>query len=237
MTGRPGATEPVRHRIIDVTRELLANGGRSAVSTRAICAAADVTPPTIYRLFGDKQGLLDAVVSHNLTVYLAGRGDPTGGEDAVDDLRAGWDLHISFALAQPATYSLMYADRTPGAVSPAATHAWDALAALIHRIAETGHLSVAEDAATKLVHAAGTGTALTLISMPPDGDDPTLSSLAREAVIAAITHHEPTPDQPTPATAAITLQAVMAQSDALTPPERELLDEWLTRIIDDPSAA
>ena len=38
-----------------------ADGGRGAVTTRAVSAAARVQPPTIYRQFGDMRGLLDAV--------------------------------------------------------------------------------------------------------------------------------------------------------------------------------
>ena len=34
-----------------------------AVSTRAVAAAAGVQPPTIYRQFGDKEGLLDARIA------------------------------------------------------------------------------------------------------------------------------------------------------------------------------
>jgi AcrR family transcriptional regulator len=35
--------------------------GRRAVTTRAVAAGAGVQAPTIYRLFGDKDGLLDAL--------------------------------------------------------------------------------------------------------------------------------------------------------------------------------
>ena len=41
--------------------QLLNDGGREAVSTRAVAAAAGVQPPTIYRQYGDMQGLLSAV--------------------------------------------------------------------------------------------------------------------------------------------------------------------------------
>ncbi|WP_205752419.1 helix-turn-helix domain-containing protein [Cryptosporangium phraense] len=40
---------------------LLAEGGSERVSTRAVCEAAGVQPPTIYRLFDSMDGLLDAV--------------------------------------------------------------------------------------------------------------------------------------------------------------------------------
>ena len=50
-----------RARILRAATELLATGGRDAVTTRAVSAAAGVQPPTIYRHFGDMQGLFEAV--------------------------------------------------------------------------------------------------------------------------------------------------------------------------------
>ena len=45
-----------RTRILRAATELLATGGRSAVTTRAVSAAARVQPPTIYRHFGAMRG-------------------------------------------------------------------------------------------------------------------------------------------------------------------------------------
>jgi len=41
------------------------------VTTRSVALAAGVQAPTIYRLFGDKSGLLDAVVEHGFASYMA----------------------------------------------------------------------------------------------------------------------------------------------------------------------
>ncbi len=45
-----------RDRILQAAARLLAEGGREAVSTRAVSSAAGVQAPTIYRQFGDMQG-------------------------------------------------------------------------------------------------------------------------------------------------------------------------------------
>src|SRR5258708_39948528 len=102
------AAASTRDRIIEVAAALLTGGGREAVSTRAVSAAAGVQAPTIYRLFGDKQGLLDAVATHGFTTYLRDKADLKPTADPVADLRSGFDLHVSFGLANPALYSLMY---------------------------------------------------------------------------------------------------------------------------------
>ncbi|MFG2212242.1 TetR/AcrR family transcriptional regulator [Streptomyces sp. NPDC048638] len=227
---RSATAESNRVRIIAAAARLLAEGGRESVSTRAVSAAAGVQAPTIYRLFGDKQGLLDALAAHGFATHLSGKADlvPTG--DPVDDLRAGWDLNMEFGLAHPALYALMYADPRPGAEPPAALAARDVLGASIHRIAEAGRLRIDEARAAQLVHAAGSGTTLALISTPQDRRDPSVSRLAREAVIAAITTDAPTPATPGPAGAAVALRALLPQTTALTPGELGLLTELLDRI-------
>jgi len=92
--------DATRERIVETAAELLARGGREAVTTRAVATAAGVQPPTIYRLFGDKVGLLDAVTEHGFRAYLADKG--VASADPVADLRSGWDLHVGFGLANPA---------------------------------------------------------------------------------------------------------------------------------------
>ena len=108
--------DETRERIVATAAELLARGGREAVTTRAVATAAGVQPPTIYRLFGDKVGLLDAVAEHGFQAYLADKGAGPSA-DPVEDLRAGWDLHVGFGLANPGLYALMYGDPRPGAAS------------------------------------------------------------------------------------------------------------------------
>lgn len=229
--GDVAAWDSRRERIVAAAARLLAEGGREAVSTRAVSAAAGIQAPTLYRLFGDKQGLLDAVATHGFTTYLNSKTDlePTG--DPVEDLRTGWDLHVGFGLAYPALYSLMYGEPRPGASPPAAVAAAEILAGHIRRMAEASRLRVGEERATHLVHAAGCGTTLTLIAVPEDRRDPGLSHMAREAVITAITADAPTLSAaPGPVGAAVALRAVLPQTDALTGPELGLLQQWLDRI-------
>src|SRR3954469_15590743 len=105
--GDLATAEGARERIVDAAMRLLTEGGPDAVSTRAVSTAAGVQPPTIYRLFGDKQGLLDAVVVHGFTAYLTSKNAQVPEDDPVEDLRAGWDQHVDLGLANPALYQLM----------------------------------------------------------------------------------------------------------------------------------
>src|SRR5213082_3591627 len=89
-------TVDVRERIMRAAAGLLAQGGREAVTTRAVSAAAGVQAPTLYRQFGDMRGLLNAVARETLAAYVRDKAAQEPGDDPVEDLRRGWDLHVAF---------------------------------------------------------------------------------------------------------------------------------------------
>ncbi len=221
-----------RERIVAAAVVLLTEGGREAVSTRAVSAAAGVQAPTIYRIFGDKQGLLDAVAGNGIAEYLHSKTVHDPDPDPVADLRRGWDLHVGFGLAHPALYALVFGEPRPGAESPAERQSAAVLAGIIRRVAEAGRLRVSEERAAHLVHSTGRGITLTLIGMAPEQRDPTLSEFARESVITAITTDGPgrTEAGTGPVATAVTLRALLPELTVLTDAERGLLREWLDRV-------
>lgn len=225
-------TEHPRDRIVRAATELLERGGRDAVTTRAVSAAAGVQAPTIYRQFGDMRGLLDAVASHGFAEYIERKTSREHSADPVADLRWGWDLHVDFGVRNPAVYALIYGDPTPGHESPAATKAAEILHGLVTRVAEAGRLRVSVERAARMIHAAGCGVTLTLIAQKPADRDPGLSPFTRDTVLAAVTI--PTSDDPRPATAvhhAVALKAALPlAAGILSEGERALLAEWLNRI-------
>jgi AcrR family transcriptional regulator len=219
-----------RERIIEAAAALLTEGGREAVSTRAVGAAAGVQAPTIYRIFGDKQGLLDAVASHGFGTYLRSKTVLEHSADPVEDLRRGWDLHVGFGVENPAYYTLIYGEPRPGVQSPAAVQAAAILAAQVRRIAEAGRLRVSEQRAAHLIHSAGAGITFQLIGLLPEHRDPELSVLARESVIAAVTTDSPAASHDGVTGNAIALRAAVPRLAGLSTAERALLDEWLGRL-------
>lgn len=224
-----GEAVGVRERVLCAAGRLLAEGGHEAVSTRAVSAAAGVQAPAIYRLFGDKQGLLDAVTSEAFRIYLDGTAQLRRTDDPVADLRHGWDLHLAFGLAHPALYALMYRAPCKGS-PPAALQAQQVLAEHVHRIAEAGRLRVGETLAAHLIHATANGITLALLARPEAERDPALSTTAREAVITAITTDAPATSDPGPAAAALALAANLPEDTALSTNEKAMLGEWLDRI-------
>ena len=219
-----------RAQLVEVAAELLATEGPDAVTTRSVALAAGVQAPTIYRLFGDKSGLLDAVVEHGFASYLAAK-HPVGTDaDPFQGLRRGWELHVGFGLANPELFRLMHtALRTTGGRTAAAAGA-GVLQARVHRVAVAGRLRVTERRAIELIQAAGTGVVLTLIDQPEGERDGTLADTAWEAVCAAILTDASTATITGPAAAAVTLHAALSDLTALTAAERALLGDWLDRI-------
>ncbi|MEV6647341.1 helix-turn-helix domain-containing protein [Amycolatopsis sp. NPDC051371] len=210
-----------RTHIIETAARLLDDQGAAALTIRAVAGAAGLQAPALYRFFEDKDALLDAVAEHVFTAYVTGKTAAQDG-DPIADLRAGWDAHIAFGVANAALFGLLV---TPGRTSPAAEAGLAVLRARVHRIAETGRLRVPEPLAVELIHAAGTGAVLALLARPPEDRDPDLGlefdlGLAEamyEAVLARILT-----DAPVPA-------AAPPELSKLTGAERALLAEWLDR--------
>src|SRR3954464_9110065 len=112
MMDAPSRRSDTRSRIVDVAARLLQEGGPSAVTTRGVAEAAGVQAPTIYRLFGDKDGLLDAVAEHVMASYASAKAETVRAAteddvDPLDDLRAGWEHQIAFGLANPTLFRLL----------------------------------------------------------------------------------------------------------------------------------
>ncbi|TDD60596.1 TetR/AcrR family transcriptional regulator [Kribbella antibiotica] len=220
----------MREKIVGEATKLLAVGGRDAVSTRAVATAAGTQAPTIYRLFGDKDGLLAALLDHGFTTYLEAKPPVDPDADPLADLRDGWDLHLDFGLTNPALFALMYGEPR-SSPRPAAAEAGIAiLRDRVRALAAAGRLAVSEDLAVQMIHAAGSGLVLAMLAIPADQRDPLLSDAMFSALVAAITTDDITPPLDGPVPAANALRAQLSDLNALTPGERHVLDEWLTRI-------
>ena len=176
----------------------------------------------LYRLFGDKEGLLDAVAEYGFASYLAAKPVPQPGADPVEDLRAGWDLHISFGLDHPALFLLMYGEPRPGHRSPAAVAGFKVLQARVHRIAAAGRLRVSERLAADMVHAAGCGAVMTLLAAPEALRPPGLSDAMFDAIVAAIATSEPGPQAAGPVAVANALRAEIPGLTMLSDGERHV---------------
>jgi AcrR family transcriptional regulator len=225
--------EEIRQRVIDAAIGLLDREGRDAVTTRGVAAAAGLQPPTIYRLFGDKDGLLDAVAEYGFAKFLAEKHVDPAPRDPVEDLKAGWDLAVEFGLANPALFTLMYSGPSQN-TSAAFQAGMEILMGRIRRLAAGGWLRVDEDLAAMIIHATARGAVLTWLSWPEERRDPALLAALREAMLAAVTNREPAVQEAGPAGAARTLRAMLPEQTILSDAEQQLLREWLDRLTAEP---
>ena len=146
------------------------------------------------------------------------------------DLRAGWEAHIAFGLANPGLFAHLH-DPTRATTSSAAAAGLDVLRARVHRVAAAGRLRVAERRAVELVHATGTGVVLALLEQLPEERDPGLPDAAWAAVAQSVLGEPPAPASGGATAAAVLLRAVLPELPGLSDAERALTAEWLDRAI------
>lgn len=219
---------------------LLAEGGRDALTTRAVAEAARVQPPILYRLFHDKTGLLHALADYGFGVYMRKKRPDVSPEDPVEALRVGWKLHIDFGLTHPELYLLMYAEPQGNQERGTAARSHQLLRDHMQRVAAAGRLRISADRAAHLFHSAACGLVLSLLGMETRDRDMTLSELACDMALATIATDGPVGPAPVAAQVATTLRALLEETEAslspaaqqFTPSERALFLEWLKRVSD-----
>ncbi|MEU1501046.1 TetR/AcrR family transcriptional regulator [Streptomyces sp. NPDC005732] len=230
-----------QQRVLRAAAELLSSQGRAGISTRAVSAAAGVQPPTLYRLFGDKDGLLDALAAYGFQQYLREKQALEPTDDPIADLRRSWDLHVEFGLSRPGFYVLMYGEGRYRGGIPGGLETIAILRRTLARVAEAGRLRMSVERATQLVHAMGLGVVLSLIATPPCERDGSLPATAREQALRMITTLGTAEERTTGqdrtedvACRAVALREALSRSGtaAMTPSEGALLADWLDRLAD-----
>lgn len=212
--------------MIAAAADLIAASPGEEFSLRAVCDAVGVKMPTLYHFFGSKQGLMDAVIERGFDLYLDEKSSMESSGDPIQDIRAGWDAHVAFGLANPGFYTLMYGKVRPGHSPEAQSRPSEILRALTARAAEQGRLAVPSEQAA--AHILVTNIGVTLRQIILAAPDPALSRAVREGAISAITGKGSRADDPL--TCAI--EHAAAHPDVLGRAETQLLIEWLRRLND-----
>jgi AcrR family transcriptional regulator len=224
-----------RSRMLEAAESLLRISPDRDISTRAVCDAAGVGAPVLYRLFGDKKGLLAAVVDNAFERYLTVKRALPLSDDPVDDLYVAWDNHVAFARGNPAVYRIAYAPsllEVPGRVEEGR----QLLIERLIRCAEDGRLNTTPDRAAQAFMAAGVGVNLSVLSQPATYADANLARRVGTSVIRGLLTDptEPAADQQTDAlrTAALQVAALIRTTPTpLTDAESTLMLQWLDIVI------
>ncbi len=235
----------LRARIVEAAADLLARGGREAVSTRAVSAEAGVQAPAIYRQFADMDELLRTAARELLARYVREKASHAPARDPVDDLRRGWDGHVAFGLANAAAYEILYGAAGAEGEGSEGRAGVAMLVARLARVAEAGRLRVTIPVAAAMMRAGATGATLALLGTPETERDLGLSLAMREAVLVAITAPAAAAREATKAasgdklaTHAVALRTMLADTkhEAFSTAERHLLGEWLDRLAGQPTS-
>ncbi|MDQ0923856.1 AcrR family transcriptional regulator [Pseudarthrobacter sp. W1I19] len=225
----------MRATILDKASELLSGSTSGDISTRAVCDAAGTSQPVLYRLFGDKEGLLSAVVDHVWDQYLSMKRTADRSGDPLDDLYRGWDSHVAFALDHPHAYRLLFGTSL-SVPAEAGQEAMRLLQDNLERLAAQGRLTVAPEDAAKIVMAANSGIALSLLLRSDQYPEKQISTTMRDTVYRSLlVDAEVNREEQAPVIAATTIRSALAQpaTEALfTRSEAALLSDWLKRIQD-----
>lgn len=173
----------MRAAMIEAARRLMEDSRAGNVSIREVCEAVGVGKSVLYRHFGNKHGLLNAVIDEAFSRYIERKRSREHMTDPVTDLYACWDDYLDFAAANPALYRLMFSPALPK-VPEAAGRIFVLLTEALDRCAVAGALRIPSREAAQMILSANTGIALNTLSQPDRYGHPELSARVRDAVFA-----------------------------------------------------
>jgi AcrR family transcriptional regulator len=224
----------MRTQMLKAAETILQASPESDISTRAVCDAVGVGAPVLYRLFGDKNGLLAAVVDYAFERYLSRKRALPLSENPLDDVYAAWDGHVKFALENPAVFRIAYAPSL-AEVPAGVEEARQLLVKRLIRCAEAGKLNTTPDDAAQVLMAACLGVEMSLLSQPSTFSHPGVSDRVRDAVLRDLlvtgkaSGRDRQPDRLK--IVALQMAAMMrATPTPLTSPEVSLMLQWLDTI-------
>lgn len=219
--------DTARRRLLDAAAALLGEAPLHEPTARELCARAAVTAPSLYHHFGDKDGLLAAVLEEAFAAYIERKHAVPRTGDLVGDFAAGWDMHVRFGLDNPLLYPSLFASNHPEGIR--VTHrAAEELAVELEEMERVGLLRIGVDDAVRLTLAASTGCVLQLLRDGGDADSP-VSALMRDALLRQLCGT--TPERGGPDEAARALLAHLPDVEAsLGKEEAALFRIWLARL-------
>jgi len=153
-----------RATLLTAALQVLEDEGEAQFSTRAVCALAKVTAPTLYHHYGSVDGLLSAAMTEAFSQFLQSKKAAVISPHPVTALREGWDDYVRFAAARPRLYAAMMSRVLSGAQIPAAEEAFALLIQRIAAIAKDGRLALAVAAAADLLWASANAASLLYVT-------------------------------------------------------------------------
>ena len=145
-TPRRGRKSAVRQEILRSAEALLLEGGADGLSVRKVAERAGCSAPTLYHHFGDKSGLVDAVLEERFAEVLEVMRRVPRGSQPASHFRELALAFIRFALANPGHYRLLTTTPRPrdADLLPSAEAARTLVKNALAEVARAGGLAAAD---------------------------------------------------------------------------------------------
>jgi AcrR family transcriptional regulator len=137
--------DALRGTLLTKAAELAFEHGVAALTLRKVAAAANTSTTAVYSLFGNKDGLLDALYQEAAQRFAAGLADVGESADPVADLVRLGVAYRDYAVGNPNLYGLMFSPHPDLSAQRQAelSATFDALVAAVRRAQRAGGLRAA----------------------------------------------------------------------------------------------
>lgn len=183
-----------RAALLAAALKVLEEEGEARFSTRAVCAVANVTAPTLYHHYRSADGLLSAAIAEAFAQFLESKKTAVQSLDPVTALCEGWDDYVSFAAARPRLYAAMMSRILKGGQIPAAEQAFALLIQRLAAVAAEGRLACTVEVAADLGWASANAASLLHVTAQLRNAPPPTSAVLegiRESAMQSILTSEP----------------------------------------------
>ncbi len=199
-----------RRAILDATEALLIEAGGFGFSIRSLAKRCGYSAPTIYHYFGDKDGLIDALLEERVA-RLADQIEsvPDSGDPLVD-LRELLLVFVRFGETNPTFSRLMWS--VTGKGESRATPAMERLRARVrptmHELVAAGRFGDTDaETAGQLIWATLHGLSSLRVIEPDNPWNPQLGERAIDTLLRGMTHPSPDTSSDTPSRSAARTEA------------------------------
>jgi AcrR family transcriptional regulator len=115
---REAQRDLARRAILDATQELLLEAGYDDFSIRRLVERCGYAAPSIYHYFGDKDGLLDALIDERIAKLTAQLKRVPRGPDPVANIRGLAIAFVRFGMKNPEHFRLLFTPRAGDETPP-----------------------------------------------------------------------------------------------------------------------
>lgn len=176
----------MQEKILRATAKIIADKGIKAASTRAICAAARITAPTLYHYFHDKTELIEAVSNLAFESHREHKNKNRVSKDPINCLRQSWDNYMDFALKEPELHLTMMSSLSHGKIAEAGHVCFGELISEFERVQELNLLKYSVIESSGIYLGAAQGISMALLSKSKSKLWREISQTMRDSILAGL---------------------------------------------------